>query len=241
MPLGFFTTVFTQPLYNGLIFLLHYIPGADAGAAVIVFTIFVKFILYPFTKSSIQTQVKMKQYGPELELLKNQYKENKQVQAEKIMAFYKEKGLNPLSGFLLILVQIPIIYALYYIFLRSGLQVIKPELLYNWHFVTDPISVSMNFLGLIDISAKSYLLAFFCAVSQFFQIKLSIPNLKPKQAKTDFKEDLARSMNVQMKYFFPVMVFFISYSLSGTVALYWITSNLFSIGQELYVRRRLKL
>jgi YidC/Oxa1 family membrane protein insertase len=234
---GLFTTTLVQPLYNGLVFLLHFIPQADAGVAIIIFTVIVKLILYPFTKKSIQTQVKMKQYEPELETIKERFKNNKQLQAEKTMAFYKEKGLNPLSGFLLILVQIPIIYALYYVFLRSGLPSVNQAMLYS--FVPDPGKISMNFLGAIDISTKSYFLALLCAVSQFFQIRLSVPNIKAKTGAPNFKDDLARSMNLQMKYFFPVMVFFISYSLSGIVALYWITSNLFSIGQEVYVRRRL--
>ena len=61
---------------------------------------------------------------------------------------------------------------------------------------------------------------------------------KPKG--NSFGDNLARSMQTQMKYFFPVIVFFISYNISGVIALYWLTTNLFTIAQELFIRRKLK-
>lgn len=234
---GFFTTVFTQPLYNGLVFLIDHIPLADAGIAVIIFTILVRLILYPLSKRSIETQMKLKGAETEIASIKEKFKD-KAAQAAKIMEFYREKGLNPLSGFMLIIIQIPIIFALYHIFLKSGLPIIDTSLLYS--FISAPQSINMQFLGLLDMSEKSYLLALICAVTQYFQAKLALPPTKPREQNESFKDNLARSMNVQMKYFFPVVVFFIVYSLSGTIALYWITTNLFSIAQEWYVRRKFK-
>ncbi|HEY4499137.1 MAG TPA: YidC/Oxa1 family membrane protein insertase [Candidatus Paceibacterota bacterium] len=236
---GFFTTVFSQPLYNGLVFLITLMPAADAGIAIIIFTILVRLVLYPLSKGSILTQMKLKSVEGEIALIKETIKD-KTAQAAKIMGFYKEKGLNPLSGFVLILVQIPIIFALYHIFLKSGLPIVDTSLLYS--FITAPQSINMHFLGLLDISEKSYLLAFICAVSQYFQARLALPPAKPRQSNQteSFKDNLARSMNMQMRYFFPIVVFFIVYSLSGTIALYWITTNVFSIAQEWYVRRNFK-
>ena len=232
---GFFTTVFSQPLYNGLIFLMAFIPGADAGVAIVIFTVIVRLALYPLSKKSIVTQMKLKSVEQDIELIKSTVKD-KAKQAAQIMAFYREKGLNPLSGFALIVVQIPIIFALYYIFLKSGLPVVNENLLYG--FISAPEHINMNFLGLFDLAEKSYLLAAVCAISQFFQAKLALPPAKPKQANESFKDNLARSMNVQMKYFFPVMIFFIVYNLSSIIAVYWITNNLFAIAQEWSVRKK---
>ncbi|MFA6095621.1 MAG: YidC/Oxa1 family membrane protein insertase, partial [Candidatus Paceibacterota bacterium] len=77
------------------------------------------------------------------------------------------------------------------------------------------------------------------AVSQYFQIKLSAPALPPKKDKPSFSDDFARNMQVQMKYVLPVVIFFISYHIASALAIYWATSNIFTIGQELFVRKQL--
>lgn len=235
MPHGFFTTVFSQPLYNGLVFLMTLIPGADAGIAIIIFTILVRLALYPLSKRSIETQMKLKGVEQDIERIKTSTTD-KTKQAAQIMAFYREKKLNPLSGFALIIVQIPIIFALYRIFLGSGLPVVDTNLLYS--FIQSPNHISMNFLDLFNLAEKSYVLAALCAISQFFQARLALPPAKQKQTNESFKDNLARSMNIQMKYLFPVMVFFLVYNLSSIIAVYWITNNLFAIAQEWVVRRK---
>lgn len=237
---GFFSVFLIKPLYNGFIFLIDTIPGGDVGVAVILFTILVRFILFPLAKKSIENQMKMRHYEGEVAAIKEKYKNNKQEQAEKIMSFYKERNLNPLSGLLLVFVQIPIIFGLYYVFMRSGFPEVHLESLYS--FVKDPGTINMEFLGLLDVSAKSYLLAALCSITQYFQIKMSLPPPKPKTSNTpSFKDDLARSMNMQMRYIFPIVVFFISYNLAGIIALYWTTTNVFTIFQEYFVKKNMKL
>ena len=83
------------------------------------------------------------------------------------------------------------------------------------------------------------ILALLAAVTTYYQIKLASPINKKTSNTPSFGDDLARSMQTQMKYFFPVMVFFIAYTISGVIALYWLTTNLFTIGQEIFVRRKL--
>jgi len=77
-------------------------------------------------------------------------------------------------------------------------------------------------------------------VTQFFQTKLALPPMKPKSDTPSLKDDLARSFNVQMRYILPVVVFAIAYTISAAIAIYWTTSNLFAIGQEIYVRWKIK-
>ncbi|MDP6387991.1 MAG: YidC/Oxa1 family membrane protein insertase [Candidatus Pacebacteria bacterium] len=232
------STIFFNPIYNGLIFLIGIVPFADVGIAVILLTVFVKLVLFPFSLKMVKTQLAVKQLEPEITKLKETHKDDKQEQARKTMALYKEKGVNPFSGFLLILVQIPVIFALYWVFFRGGLPEINTELLYS--FISEPEKVNMNFIGLIDVSAKSALLALFAGVTQYFQIKFSLPPMKARQDKASLKEDLARSFHIQMRYVMPVIVFAVAYAISVAVALYWTTSNLFAIGQEIYVRKKIK-
>lgn len=233
-----FHVIVYNPLYNGLIFLIDKLPYGDIGFAVILFTCIVKLILFPLSKSSVKTQIKMRQLQPELNKLQEQYKDNKEMQARKMMEFYKENDLNPFAGIFTMLIQLPIILALAFIFYRGGLPNVNADLLYS--FVHVPDMVNTFFLGLIDISKRSIVLGILAGISQFFSVRLSVPPHTPSSDTPNFKDDLAKSMNMQMRYVMPAFVFFISLGVSGAVALYWITSNLFTIGQELYFRRTLK-
>jgi YidC/Oxa1 family membrane protein insertase len=150
--------------------LLAAIPFVDAGVAVILFTIIVKLILFPLSKKSVKTQLVMKDIQPEIDQIKEKCKGNKQEEAVKTMALYKEKGVNPFSGILLVILQIPIIFALYFIFLKGGLPKIDTSLLYS--FVPIPATVNMNFLGLLDISKANAIAAILVGLSQFFQFVL---------------------------------------------------------------------
>lgn len=235
---SFFHSVVFEPIYNGLVFLIDITPFADVGIAVIVLTCVIKFLLFPLSKKAVKTQMAMKAIEPETAKIKEQFKNNKEELARQTMALYKKHQVNPFSSFAVILIQIPIIFGLYYVFYKGGLPVINTDWLYS--FTPTPDKVNMLFLGLLDISQKSILLALFAGVSQFFQAKLAMPPIKPRGAEPNFKEDLARSMGLQMRYIFPVVVVFIAYSISGAIALYWTTSNIFAIGQELIIRRQLK-
>jgi YidC/Oxa1 family membrane protein insertase len=213
------------------------IPWADMGLVIIIFTSLVKLALFPLSQKSVRTQAKMKELEPKINAIKDKFKD-KQQQAMKTMELYKEEKLNPFSGILLIFVQIPIIFALYFIFLRGGLPEINTEILYS--FVSSVKNVNMNFLGLVNVAEKSLILAILAGLTQFVQARFATPKTKPKKANATLGEDFARSMSLQMKYVFPFIVFLIAYNISAAIAIYWTTSNLFMIGQELYVRRTLR-
>lgn len=224
-----FNLIVFQPLYNGLVFLMDVLPWADAGVAVILFTIVVKTILLPLSKKAVVTQMKMKEIEPQLKELKEKYKTDQKKQAEELLKLY-------ISSILLIFIQLPIIFALYFIFLK-GFPVIQTDLLYS--FIPKPEQVNTIFLGFVDVTSKSIFLAFLASITNFFQIRYSMPAPKHDPSDRSFKADLARSMHIQMRYVFPVVVFFIAYSISAAIAIYWTTSNIFAIAQELYFRKRL--
>jgi YidC/Oxa1 family membrane protein insertase len=191
--------------------------------------------MFPLSKKAVVTQVKMAEIAPQIEEIKNKYKDKTEEQARQTLALYREKGVNPFSGIFVIIIQIPIIFALYQIFLHF--PEVNADILYS--FVSAPEYINTAFLGFLDITAKSAVLAAFAAISTFFQFKISMKS-QPKPTGNSFGDNLTRSMQTQMKYIFPVIVFFISYSISGVIALYWLTANLFSIGQELFIRKNLK-
>jgi YidC/Oxa1 family membrane protein insertase len=226
-------TFFFDPLYNALIFLFQVVPWADAGVIIIILTILVRLILFPLSRKAVLTQVRMNEIAPELEAIKTKYKDKPEDQARQTLALYREKQINPFSGILMIIIQIPLIFALYQIFLHF--PEVKAELLYS--FVQMPETINTLFLGFMDMTGKSAIIAVLAAVSTFFQFKISMKNqVVPKG--NSFGENLARSMQTQMKYVFPFIVFFISYSISAAIALYWLTTNLFSIAQEIFIRRK---
>lgn len=233
---GFFSTFFYQPLYNTLVGLLSIVPGANIGIAIIVLTIIVRTVLLPLSHKSVVAQAKMRDLAPQIEKLKEKHKDNRQEHAIKTMELYREHGINPFSGFFLVLIQLPIIFALYFVFFK-GLPILNAEHLYS--FIHLPENIGMVFLG-ITISSKSWIIAFIAGITQYYQIKLSIPALPPieKGKPVSFKDDFARSFNLQMRYMLPLVVFFISYSISAAIAIYWATSNLFSIIHELYVKNK---
>lgn len=230
-------TIFYKPIYNALIFIIGNVTFGDVGFAIIILTITVKLALFPLTKKSIKSQILMKRIEPELKRIKKEFP-NKEEQAKKTFELYKKYGANPFSGCLVVLLQLPVIFALYYVFINAG-----P--LYS--FIQAPLYTHTNFLGLFEVHSKSIILALFAGLSQFVQGYLATP-IKPKieivkeisspEPKT-FQEQLSDSMQMNVKYILPVFIAFIAYQISAAVALYWITSNIFTIAQEWYVRKEL--
>ena len=230
-----FHTFFFDPLYNILIVLFNTLPIVDAGTIVILLTLLVRAIIFPLSRKAVLTQVKMAEIAPDLALIKEKYKDKTEEQAKQTLALYKDKGVNPFSGILVIIIQIPIIFALYQIFLHF--PEVNSEVLYS--FVNVPEHINTTFLGFIDITAKNIPIALLAAISTFIQLHFSTKG-QPKPKGDSFGDNLTRSMQAQMKYFFPVIVFFISYHISGVIALYWLTTNVFSVIQDFFVKKGIK-
>jgi len=233
-----FNAVIYNPLYNGLIFLIGVVPYADVGIAVIILTILVKVALFPLAHKVAHMQVKMRELAPKMDELKEKYKDDKQEQTIKMMALYKEHKVRPFLSILVVFIQLPIILGLYWVFSKGGLPEIKLDLLYS--FIHAPQIVNMQFFGIGDIAGKSIILAILAGITQFIHTLYTLPKPKPRSDNPTMKEDLAHSFHIQMKYIMPIIVIVISYTISAAIALYWVTSNIFAILQELIVRREMK-
>lgn len=237
-----FSTFILNPLYNGFVAILDILPNGDAGIGVILFTILTSLVLFPISQKALKTQTKLKLHEKELKDLRDRYKNNKEEQARAMLSFYKEKGINPFSSILLVFIQLPIVIGLYFVFARAGLPEIDPARLYS--FVPTPETVNIVFLGLVDISQKSLILALFAAVFQFIQGWYSPafqtpPGEKKRNAgdKPSFEETFQAGMRMQARYFLPGIIFLVSYQ-SGVLALYFATRSLFMFAQELLMRQK---
>jgi YidC/Oxa1 family membrane protein insertase len=159
---------------------------------------------------------------------------SKEEQAKQTMELYKIHKTNPFSGCLLVFIQIPIIFALYYAF-SKGIK-FDGNILYS--FIHIPEHMNTNFLGFLDITKPNIILAILAGASQFLQAHFMPKPAVSKDGKGGFGESFAKSMNMQMKYVFPFLIVFIAYRISGAVALYWIISNTFAVGQQIYAARK---
>ncbi len=146
-----YTNFIFNPLYNALIYLLDLFPFLDIGIAVIVFTCLVKFVLYPLSKKALVTQVRMKEIEPKMKEIRTKYANDQKKQAEAMFALYRNAKVNPFSSIIVLVIQLPIIFALYAVFARSGLPVINEAILYS--FIQPPV-IDMNFLGLLMLVQK---------------------------------------------------------------------------------------
>jgi YidC/Oxa1 family membrane protein insertase len=211
------------------------LPFFDAGVIIIIFTVVIKVIILPLSIKASKSQLEMKSAEKDLALIKEKYKDNKEEQAKQQFEYYKEKGINPFAGILILIIQLPILIGLYRVFLKSGLPVINTTILYS--FVSTPENINMVFLHLINISQKSILLAVLAGLTTYYQISLASSPTTTKEENAP-QGDLQKAMAMQMKYFFPILMTFIAYTISSAVALYLITSNIFAIVQEIYIRRK---
>src|SRR3989344_3192720 len=118
--MSFFVTIFNvvlyQPLFNALVFLYNYIPGKDFGVAIIVLTILLRLALYPLTAKALHAQKALSDLQPKMKEIQEKFKDNKDEASRKLLELYQKEKFNPLSAILPIIVQLPILIALYSVF-----------------------------------------------------------------------------------------------------------------------------
>lgn len=230
-----------QPIYNALVVLIDVIPGSDVGLAVILLTIIIKLALFPLSAKMVSSQIQMKILQKPMEEIRLKYKNSQEEMGRAMLELYQKHNINPFSGILIMFIQIPVIFALYWVFYRGGLPNFNTEWVYS--FVPIPEAVNMNFLGLINVGeSKSIVLALLVGITQYFQARFSLPKQEPKPAdyKNSIQDDIMRGMQLQIKYILPVIITVTAYNLITVISIYWIISNLFAIGQEIFIRNHIR-
>ena len=225
-----------QPLLNLLVYLYNHI--GDIGISIIIITLLTRIILFYPSFKALKSQKALQDLQPKIKDLQNKHKDNKEEQTKALMDFYKEKKVNPFSSCLPMLIQLPIIFALYGVF-RSGLSSINNEFLYS--FIKAPESINTMFLGIINMGETNLPLAILAGGLQFIQAKLMMAktqkNNQPKTKSPQGIADMSGMLSKQMLYLMPAMTVFIAMSLPSGLALYWVTTTLFAIGQQYVIMR----
>lgn len=234
---SFFHTFFYNPIYNALVALVALVPGSDVGIAIILLTIAIRLILLPFSLSAARTQRAIKILDPKIKSLKEKHKGNKEQEAVETLALYKEAQVNPFASILIAFIQIPILLALYWVFISEPFPAINAARLYA--LTPIPHTASLMFLGIISVAGKSVFLAVLAGLTQFLQAHMALTGtMKPAEGAA--QGDFQKIIGMQLKYVFPFLIAIISYTTSSAIALYFIATNLAGSVQEWHVRRTLE-
>lgn len=256
-----FTQVFFRPIINLLVLIINGLetvglPGS-LGFAIIILTLLIRMLVWPFIGSQMRTSKKMAELKPHLDALKTKHKGDKQSMAQAQMALYKEHGVNPAGGCLPALVQLPVFIALVNTIStmfnsHDGLQQIN-NLLYSKSWSLDSLP-DPNFFGLnlavkpSDFATQGIFLLFIPIVTgalTFVQTKMSMPKTvklypsdspKEKKEKAD-SQDMMGQMQSQMLYMMPVMITFFGFSFPVGLAFYWNVYTIVGILQQYQVSK----
>lgn len=233
-----FHTFFYEPIYNLVAILLGLVPLHDIGAAIIAVTLIVKGFLLPFNMSALRSQHVMKKIEGEMNTLKEKHKDSPQELSKHMMALYKREKINPFASLLVIIIQMPVLFALYFVVLR-GLHP-DPSSLYS--FVTFPETLHTRAFGVLDVTQKSALIAVLTALSSYVLAKRQTSSMVSTKAKHEetFQDHFMKSMKVQLLYVLPLIIGISAYVLPAALGLYWITGNIVGVFQDIYIKRKLQ-
>jgi len=272
--IDFFNLVFIEPVTNALVFFYDIfvsmgLPGAF-GFAIIAITLLIRGLMYPFFNQQLHTAKKMKEIKPHLDALNKKHKKDPQTLQKEQLKLYKDHGINPAGGCVFAIIQIPLIYGLYHtlqLFLTHDAdgKIVKEinEKLYHPSLMIQSIDPHFFIFSLEMTPAQSgqwfyYLIPVVTAILQYFQTKVTMPDMSSSPKKEDSKmkkdslkktdekeksstsEDFQKAMSTQMKYIFPFMIGYFSYTLPMGLSLYWNTFSIFSIVQHYIQERREK-
>lgn len=233
-----YTEVLSRPLLNLLVGITNVLPGNGIGWAIIIVTIIVRLILLPSfvhqMKRARHQQEKMASVQHKIKHIQKTHKDDKAKQAEETMKVYREHGINPAAGCLPLLIQLPVLIALYRVFL-SGLNTDSYNLLYS--FVAHPENIQTLFFG-IDLTTPSLRLGILAGIAQFIQMKFLAPTPQTPPGGDSDAAAVTNAMQKNMAYIFPAMTVFISLRLPAALALYWFITTAFGVLQQLVLKRR---
>lgn len=227
-----YTDFFWQPLFNALVFLYNVLPLHDLGLAIVVLTMVIRLLLVPLFWKAQQSQKNMAAMQPELKKIQAELKHDREGQGKAMVELYAKHNMSPLSpisGCLVMLIQLPILFALFGVF-RA---VVDPsQLSYLYAFVVKPDVLNPVSFGFLDLAHRSIFLGVLAAISQYFQIKMTVPG-----APVGDEPEFARAMRVQAPFLFPAVIFIAALSSPAALGLYWTVLNVFGILQELIVKK----
>ena len=266
--MSFFDLIVVQPIFNLLIGIYSIIPGGDFGVSIILFTILVRFALYPLTKSMLHQTRLMRKLQPEITKIRNKHKNNKQAASLEMMELYKKHSVNPFRSIGILLIQLPIFIGLYHVIqiftihrndvakfsydFLEGLPPVKA-------IIEHPEQFNEKLFGFVDLTKSAFhqggveifliILAVVAGLTQYIMSKQTMPKSESPRRLRDIMAEAAEGkqadqaeMNAivmaRMTKVLPFFMFFIMISLPGAIALYYATSNIVAVLQQAYLIRQ---
>ncbi|MBI4134629.1 MAG: membrane protein insertase YidC [Candidatus Sungbacteria bacterium] len=231
MIVDWYNEILYRPLVNVLVFLYEMLPYHDLGLAIVLLTVAVRLMLYPLISRSMNAQKELARLQPEIKALQEKHKENREEQARHIMELYRTRGVNPFSGCLPVLIQLPLLFALYQVFLHAtGAELLQAL----YAFTPRPEALNPIAFGVLDLSKPSIVMAILAGASQFLQGYL-MPRVAPGR---ETEMGMQRALQIQTVYVFPILITILSFRFPAALALYWVVLNVVGILQQEIVRRR---
>ena len=189
------------------------------GLAIILLTVLIRVVLYPLNYKQMHSMAALQRLQPKLKEIQEKYKKDPQKLQQKMLELYRENGVNPMAGCLPLLIQLPILFALY----RALLNLFKTSNVQH-----------LNFLYVINLAERgsfadpvTLILPVLAGVTTWWQMRLT--------PQASGQEQTQRMMSTIM----PVMFAYISFTLPAGLALYWVVFNLLSVGQQYIINKRL--
>lgn len=238
-----FNILFTFPIFNGLVLLYHVF--GDFGVSIIVLTLIVKLILFPLTLQQLKSMKATQALQPEMAEVRKKYAKDQQAQAIAMQELYKKYGVNPLAGCLPLVIQLPVLYGLFYALsgiFRTSVHTLSainenlypfvphftkyPDVYLNWFTFLGP-----NFHISLGNPDPTHVLPILAGLATFIQLRMSMPKNQPKAAANDPTAQSTR----MMQYFMPLITVFFGWQFPAGLALYWTVSSVFQAVQQYFV------
>ena len=257
-----FENLVVQPIFNLLVFITALIPYHNFGIAIIVFTVLIRFAMWPLVKKQLHHASAMRKMQPEIKRIKKEAAGDRQKESMMLMELYKERGISPFGSLGTIIIQFIVLLGLYFA-LRK--MVHDPSALVN--FAYGPVqdlpwvqdlankvaTFDESFIGLIDLTRAAvssqgfywpaFLLVIGSAVVQYKQSVQLMP--KPKDGRTlkQILKDAAEGKEADQqevsaavmrgtRFLIPAMILFFTVGLASALSLYWFVSGLVAIAQQ---------
>lgn len=261
-----FTTIIVQPIFNLLVLVYALLPGHNFGLALIIFTVIIRLLLWPLVKRQLRQAKAMRKLQPELKRIKKATKGNKQKESQMMMELYKEKGINPLGTFPMLIVQLIVLLGLY-----SGLRrvITNPHNLVSFAYpslqhlswmekLAHNIHLFDNTLfGVVNLSRSALsgglyipalLIVIGSAVAQYYQSKQLLPTSDDQRSLRTILKDAGTGKQADQsevnaavgrstQYLLPVMIFFFTVNLASALSLYWLAGGVVAFIQQSLILR----
>ncbi len=257
-----FTVLIAQPVFNLLVFIYALVPGHNFGLAIILFTIVVRLLLWPLVRKQLHQTKMMRKLQPEMKRIKKEAKGDRKKESMMTMELYKERGINPFGSIGMLLVQLPILIALY-----NGLSKVTKDphqiidfaypVLQNLSWMKELANNIHRFdetlFGLVDLSRAAVgkeglyipalLLVIGSVVIQYFQTKQLLPSDKDARSLKAILKDASDGKQADQSevnaavgrttiFLLPAMIFIFTINLPAALSLYWLVGGLVAFWQQ---------